>query len=246
MKIANGGLFHIYGVFSVCILMTLSFIGVSYIYASREDNFVAVEDLTEFFPQESAVSDLCGANWNAYVQGEQEKTRVAGILQNDKSFIEENGSRSYRNNNPGNLKFVGQKGAIGKDENGFAIFATYEDGRQAHIRQIETDAGRGKNLRDFIRKFAPNSSNNADYYAEFVARRFPGASLETPISELDPETLQTAMQKIEGWIEPKNKKAVVVENPVTIAENEIKQSPCFHLEDVKKRLQCIRAERQGS
>lgn len=240
MKIANGGLFHVYGVFCISALMTLSFLGVSYIYASREDEFVVLEDLTEFFPKQSFVADLCGANWNAYAQGKQEEARVGHILMNDKRFILENGSRSYRNNNPGNLKFVGQKGAIGKDENGFAIFATYEDGRQAHIRQIQTDAGRGKNLRDFVRKFAPNSSNNADYYAEFIARRFPGASLDTPISELDFEVLQSSMQKIEGWIEPQNKKVETA--PLVSPVEKIKQSPCFQLEDVKERLKCIRAQ----
>ena len=46
------------------------------------------------------------------------------------------GSRSYRNNNPGNLKYIGQKGTIGKDDKGFAIFDSYQSGWKALIHQI--------------------------------------------------------------------------------------------------------------
>ena len=44
---------------------------------------------------------------------------------------------SQRNNNPGNLKYAGQKGAIGIDDDGFAIFANAEDGFQALRNQIK-------------------------------------------------------------------------------------------------------------
>jgi len=38
------------------------------------------------------------------------------------------GSRSYRNKNPGNIKYIGQKRAVGQDSGGFCIFETYTDG----------------------------------------------------------------------------------------------------------------------
>jgi hypothetical protein len=40
-------------------------------------------------------------------------------------------SRSFRNKNPGNLKWAGQAKAIGHDDKGFAIFATTQDGMDA-------------------------------------------------------------------------------------------------------------------
>jgi len=46
------------------------------------------------------------------------------------------GSTSFRNRNPGNLKNVGQAGAIGTDPKGFAIFSSYDAGRQALLRDL--------------------------------------------------------------------------------------------------------------
>jgi hypothetical protein len=41
------------------------------------------------------------------------------------------GSVSYRNKNPGNLKYTGQRKAIGRDAQNHAIFASYKDGYDA-------------------------------------------------------------------------------------------------------------------
>ena len=51
------------------------------------------------------------------------------------------GSRSYRNKNPGNLKYIGQAGSIGKDSGGFAIFGSLEDGRNALKNDILAKIG---------------------------------------------------------------------------------------------------------
>jgi len=45
-------------------------------------------------------------------------------------------SRNVRNNNPGNLKFAGQPGAIGKDDQGFAKFDSMASGWAALTRQL--------------------------------------------------------------------------------------------------------------
>jgi hypothetical protein len=89
------------------------------------------------------------------------------------------GSRSFRNRNPGNLKYFGQAGAIGKDDKGFAIFRDYESGMAALIRQI-TNACIGKSkiykpemsILEYFRIYAPSSdSNHPDKYAQFVAQK---------------------------------------------------------------------------
>lgn len=97
------------------------------------------------------------------------------------------GSRSYRNNNPGNLKFVNQAGATGPDETGHAIFDSYNSGWSALIHQL-TIATTGVSqvyapydtLYDFFKKYA---EENSTQYAEFVARRL-GVSPYTQIREL--------------------------------------------------------------
>jgi hypothetical protein len=83
------------------------------------------------------------------------------------------GSVSQRNNNPGNLKYAGQPGAIGEDQYGHAIFDSFTSGWNALIRQLQaafygtsqvyspTDT-----LYEFFSKYA---EGNSQAYAEFVA-----------------------------------------------------------------------------
>ena len=89
------------------------------------------------------------------------------------------GSCSFRNRNPGNLKYAVQKKAIGKDDKGFARFATYEDGLQS-LENMILNAARGNSsvykstmtLLQFFQKYAPSSDNNNPLrYAEVVAKR---------------------------------------------------------------------------
>jgi hypothetical protein len=46
------------------------------------------------------------------------------------------GSVSYRNNNPGNLKYTGQSGATGQDSRGFAIFPSEQTGMAALVADL--------------------------------------------------------------------------------------------------------------
>ena len=74
-----------------------------------------------------------------------------------------------KRNNPGNLKFANQPGAIGKDEKGFAIFPDQETGMKAMRRQLELDLiQRGKTGREFLNKYAPPSENPTDAYIKNV------------------------------------------------------------------------------
>jgi hypothetical protein len=70
------------------------------------------------------------------------------------------GSAAYRNNNPGNLMYVGQSGATGADSSGFAIFPSYQAGYQALLNQITLDASRGETIAQFTAKYAPASAGN--------------------------------------------------------------------------------------
>lgn len=88
-------------------------------------------------------------------------------------------SRSFNNRNPGNIRYIGQKAAIGQDHSGFCIFPTYEIGFQA-LKDLIIAACSGKSrvyspdmtLLSFFSKYAPTSDNNdPNAYANFVAKK---------------------------------------------------------------------------
>lgn len=92
-------------------------------------------------------------------------------------------------NNPGNLRYIGQKNAI--NDRGFCKFDTYENGYNA-LKNILVNACTGKSsvyypsmsLLDFYSKYAPSSDgNNPKSYATFVAKKL-GCSITTKIVEL--------------------------------------------------------------
>jgi len=78
---------------------------------------------------------------------------------------------SIRNNNPGNLRMVGQPGAQ-EGEQGFAAFATPGQGLNALTRQVVLDTQeRGLTLAEFITKYAPPSENDTERYISFIERK---------------------------------------------------------------------------
>lgn len=69
------------------------------------------------------------------------------------------GSVSYRNNNPGNLMYVGQAGATGADSRGYAIFPDYATGYQATVDQINRYMARGiTSVQGIISTWAPGNA----------------------------------------------------------------------------------------
>lgn len=100
-------------------------------------------------------------------------------------FIQRNegwfpGSKSQKNNNPGNLTYAGQPGAHA-DENGFAVFPDYKSGYEALNRQIALDAKRGLSIRQFSAKYAPKKDgNDPEKYAQDLATAV-GKSVDDPI-----------------------------------------------------------------
>jgi hypothetical protein len=71
------------------------------------------------------------------------------------------GTRSYRNNNPGNIEygpFARSAGAIGSDGR-FAIFPSEEVGLQAIEKLLQTKGYRGKTIDQIGRRWAPPSEH---------------------------------------------------------------------------------------
>ena len=106
------------------------------------------------------------------------------------------GSRSQRNNNPGNLRYTPYTkslGAVGQDEGRFCEFPDYGTGWSALV-QFLTDAANNllipykgnPTLLEFFSVYAPSSdNNNPRRYAEVVAGYIgTGVTVDTTISSL--------------------------------------------------------------
>lgn len=89
---------------------------------------------------------------------------------------------AYRNNNPGNLRYAKQPGAT-LGANGFAKFATPEEGFNALMNQIKLDGSRGLTLSQFISKYAPPSENDTHTYIQ-QAMDALGVPASTKVSDL--------------------------------------------------------------
>ena len=110
------------------------------------------------------------------------------------------GSRSWRNNNPGNLEFgsfARSMGATGSDGR-FAIFPDYAAGRKAQEKLLfESKGYRDLTLGQAVRRWAPASENNVPAYMAAM-----GGDSGKRMSEYSPDQrarLLDAMQKHEGW-----------------------------------------------
>lgn len=103
---------------------------------------------------------------------------------------------AYENNNPGNLRFAGQEGAV-KGRGGFAKFKTPEDGIVALTKQIQMDINRGHTLESFIKKFAPPTENDTSLYIQQAMKEL-GVPASTPLSKIDRSSLLKFMAKKES------------------------------------------------
>jgi hypothetical protein len=98
------------------------------------------------------------------------------------------GSRSFRNNNPGNLRYIRQNGAH-NDGGGYAKFNSYEQGWNALMTMLaNAAAGKSKvyqpsmTLVHFFQVYAPSADGNHPIeYAKFVAKRLDVDPFRTKI-----------------------------------------------------------------
>ncbi len=104
---------------------------------------------------------------------------------------------SVKNNNPGNLRMVGQPGAEEGLE-GFASFSTPGQGLNALTRQIVLDTQtRGLTLGEFITKYAPPSENDTDGYIRFMEQR-TGVPRNRKVPEFLVRDIARAIVEFEG------------------------------------------------
>lgn len=105
--------------------------------------------------------------------------------------------RGERNNNPGNLNFAGQAGAMLEGSGGrFAKFQTAYDGLRAMARQLMLYAKRGINsVEGIISKWAPSSENNTGAYVNSISSRL-GVDPKAALNLQNPQVLSQLMNGI--------------------------------------------------
>ncbi|MGF6837068.1 hypothetical protein QF001_000935 [Paraburkholderia youngii] len=106
--------------------------------------------------------------------------------------------RGIRNNNPGNLNYVGQSGATKETGPGgrFAVFQTAEEGLRALADQLRRYGQHGINsVKAIISKFAPASENNTQAYIGSVSKGL-GIGADSALNLNDPRVLQGLMGAI--------------------------------------------------
>lgn len=90
-----------------------------------------------------------------------------------------------KNNNPGNLEFRGQPGAVVSEDGRFAKFPTPEAGFRAIIDNVEANKKSPLTLEGYIHKYAPAGENNdPKTYAKNAATAL-GVPLDTPLANID-------------------------------------------------------------
>lgn len=110
-----------------------------------------------------------------------------------------------KNNNPWNIKDTSFWNVIWVWANGFAQFATPEDGFDALVAKIQYNQTNpnskyyGKTIREYFKLYAPSSDwNNPDAYAQSVANAL-WVSIDTPISQLDATEFAAQIAKHDSW-----------------------------------------------
>ena len=98
------------------------------------------------------------------------------------------GTRAYRNNNPGNLRYTSWtqgQGATGQDDKGFSIFPDYDTGWRALLALLMLRVRQHPewSILDLFNSYAPPTENDTAQYAAFVAKHV-GGDINTKLGEL--------------------------------------------------------------
>ena len=118
-------------------------------------------------------------------------------------FRRSGGTRAWRNNNPGCLRyseFTAANGAIGT-AGGFAVFPDEQTGMRAICALLKSDGYRNLTISQAIFKYAPPHENNTENY-KATLRRLTGLQITTKLRDLTDEQISrvaAAIKIIEGW-----------------------------------------------
>lgn len=107
--------------------------------------------------------------------------------------------RGMRNNNPGNLNYVGQAGASKESGNNgrFAVFKTMEEGSAALADQLYRYTKKGTDtIQKIIEKYAPKNENNTKAYIEAVSKSLKMSPTDIVDFERNPQLMKKLMEAV--------------------------------------------------
>lgn len=136
---------------------------------------------------------------NAFSQ----KHDVVYTCANGNKFVRSGGSRAWRNNNPGCLRysdFTVSQGAIG-EAGGFAVFPDEETGMKAISVLLKSDKYNKLTISQAISKYAPPHENDTSSYNNNL-RKITGLPITKKLIDLDEDQVTNvvkAIRIIEGW-----------------------------------------------
>ena len=139
-------------------------------------------------------------------EGESWRTRIYETSDGRK-YVKEGGSRSWRNNNPGNLKYgewrnARRDGAIGMDRGGFAIFPDIKTGTEAQYKLIKKWQRENLTLEQFVYKYAPPNENDTKRYIRFLMREMSISNKNMYLKNLNDNQIKKLgdyIREYEGW-----------------------------------------------
>lgn len=137
------------------------------------------------------------------VTAEAQRYDVIYTRENGSKFKRSGGTRAWRNNNPGCLRyseFSISNGAIGK-AGGFAVFPDKKTGEKALSALLKTKSYYNLTISDAIFKYAPPHENDTQTYKNRL-KQMTGLPINLKISELTDEQMSHVVNAIcivEGW-----------------------------------------------
>ncbi|MCM1294074.1 MAG: hypothetical protein NC311_00735 [Muribaculaceae bacterium] len=134
-------------------------------------------------------------------RAEQSGKSVVYVYSDGRRTVRNGGTRAWRNNNPGNLRyydFAKSNGAIGEAGN-FAVFPDEETGMQALHKLLRTNSYQNLTIANALKRY--DYSNWRAYTRKLT--RLTGLTANTKLSSLNPTQLNMVAQSIrqlEGWV----------------------------------------------
>ncbi len=118
-------------------------------------------------------------------------------------FRRSGGTRAWRNNNPGCLRFsdfTQNNGAIGH-AGGFAVFPDEDTGMRAIFALLRSDKYSAKTIASAMHSYAPPFENDTHAYNRYV-QRMTGLAPNLILGSLSDEQIKgltLAIRRVEGW-----------------------------------------------
>ncbi len=128
---------------------------------------------------------------------------VVYVFNNGSARVRRGGTRAWRNNNPGCIRysqFARDHGAIGRAGN-FAVFPDAQTGAAAIGALLQTDKYRDLTIAAAITKYAPPHENDTRSYQQRLAK-MTGLPITLKLRDLNAQQLSAvvgAIRVLEGW-----------------------------------------------